>query len=200
QTLSIAIYSEGSIKFSKEIPLGSEFITRDLAVGLRTTMPAAEKIKIEHGAADSRLADAEGEISYVGVDGRSSNKVKSGTMLGIIQPRVQEIFEVVAEQVQASPFADTEITGGVVLSGGGSLLRGSSEAAAQILNMPTRLGLVPPGSAVGPEALLEPAYASALALICHQEAAGGSSSSLDNGRNPEPRWVRKLKSFFKDLV
>ena len=200
QTLSIAIYSEGSIKFSKEIPLGSEFITRDLAVGLRTTMPAAEKIKIEHGAADSRLADAEGEISYVGVDGRSSNKVKSGTMLGIIQPRVQEIFEVVAEQVQASPFADTEITGGVVLSGGGSLLRGTPEAAAQILNMPTRLGLVPPGSAVGPEALLEPAYASALALICHQEGAGGSSSSLDNGRAPEPRWVRRVKAFFKDLI
>jgi cell division protein FtsA len=200
QTLSIAIYSEGSIKFSKEIPLGSEFITRDLAVGLRTTMPAAEKIKIEHGAADSRLADAEGEISYVGVDGRSSNKVKSGTMLGIIQPRVQEIFEVVAEQVQASPFADTEITGGVVLSGGGSLLRGIPEAAAQILNMPSRLGLVPPGSAVGPEALLEPVYASALALICHQEGAGGSSSSLDNGRNPEPRWVRRVKAFFKDLI
>lgn len=200
QSLSIAVYSGGSIKYSKEIPLGSEFITRDLAVGLRTTLPAAEKIKVEHGAADSRFADGEGEVSYVGMDGRTSSKVKSGTVLGIIQPRVQEIFDVVAEKLQESPFADAEITGGVVLSGGGSLLRGMPEAAAQVLNMPTRLGLVPPGAAVGPEALLEPSYVSALALICHPGGEGGSSAALDNGRSSEPRWVRKVRAFFKDIV
>ncbi|MEE8424271.1 MAG: cell division protein FtsA, partial [Elusimicrobiota bacterium] len=104
QSVAVGIFAEGAIRFSKEIAIGSDFITRDLAVGLRTNMPTAEQIKIEHGVAHPGQlnGDGEKEISFTGVDGRTLHEVKAETMMNIILPRVEEIFSLVGEEVQNS--------------------------------------------------------------------------------------------------
>src|SRR5208282_3498331 len=141
QSLSMGIFSEGAIKFSKDIAIGSDFITRDLAVGLRTSVATAERIKLEHGIAHPKLLNGDNEIRFQGVDGRTPRTIKTSTMMNIILPRVEQIFSTVAAEVANSNYADLVVPIGAVLTGGGAQLRGLQDAAEQILNMPVRIGV-----------------------------------------------------------
>lgn len=199
QSIAVGIFAEGVIRFSKEIAIGSDFITRDLAVGLRTNMLTAEKIKIEHGVAHPGQLNGDGEkdISFTGVDGRTSHEVKAETMMNIILPRVEEIFSLVGEEVQNSTFADMVVPGGVILSGGGARMPGIPNAAEQILNMPARMAVVPSSIAQIPESLSDPTYQTALGLVCYPSTAAFHSFVMN--RVPQSRWVRRVKGFFKEL-
>lgn len=197
QSLSLGIFTEGAVVFSKEIAIGSDFITRDLAVGLRTNIPTAEKIKIEHGVAHPSLINGDKDIRFKGVDGRTTHDIKTSTMMNIILPRVEEIFTLVGEEVQNSSFADSVVPGGVILVGGGSLLKGVPDAAEQILNMPARLGLPHPDSVSAPDEYLKATYATALSLVCYPQT--NTFHSYNRIRSPEPRWIRRTKAYFKDL-
>jgi cell division protein FtsA len=118
QSVSIGVYCEGAIKYSKELGLGSDFITRDLAIGLKTSIATAEKIKVEHGIAHPELLNGDSDIECHGIDGRTPMRVKTSTMMGIILPRVEEIFSIVAEDLQNSSYADVVAPGGAILTGG----------------------------------------------------------------------------------
>jgi len=199
QTLSVAVYSDGALKFSAEKPLGSDHITKDLAMGLRTNMQIAEKLKIEHCFAHPSLYNGESEIPFKGVDGRTGHTVKPSTLMNIVLPRVEEIFTVVGESVQGSDFSDMVVPGGVIVSGGGSLLHGMADAAAQILQVPARTGVVPGEGIHAPDELLHPTFATALALVDYSQRRGASPASIGTRRSTDPRWMRKLKKFFEDL-
>ncbi|MBI4385912.1 MAG: cell division protein FtsA, partial [Elusimicrobia bacterium] len=136
QSISMGIFAEGAIKYSRDLDVGSDFITRDIAVGLRTTVAAAEKIKLENGLAHPKLLNGDAEVRFVGIDGRKTHTVKTSTLMGIILPRVEQIFTVIGEEVANSNFGDLIVPIGGVLTGGGALLRGLPEAAEQILSMP----------------------------------------------------------------
>ena len=165
QTLSLAIYSQGSIRFSRELELGSDFITRDLAYGLKTTMGTARQIKERYGAALTKDVNPEEEVAFVGIDGRSQQTVKTKTVVSYIQPRIEEIFATVRDEVVKSGLEDLCVPGGAILTGGGSQLNSMAEAAAQILEMPVRLG--PPRGEFSPESekYLTPAYAAGLGVL-----------------------------------
>ncbi len=199
QSISLGIYAEGWIKYSKDIAVGSDAITRDLAVGLRTSVATAEKIKLAHGLAHPRLLNGDKEIEFAGVDGRSQHRIKTSTMMEIILPRVEQIFSAVSEEVANSNFADMLLPVGSVLTGGGAMLRGMPEAAEQILNMPVRLGLAHGELVSVPEPLINPTYATALGLLVFSQAqspwAGGGGTL---GRKTAGL-RRKISSFFEDL-
>ncbi|MBI5243944.1 MAG: cell division protein FtsA [Elusimicrobia bacterium] len=199
QSISLAIYGEGSIKFTKELPVGAEFITRDIAHALRTNMLVAEKIKIERGVAHPRFAGDDGAIDYVGVDGRIARTIKTSAMNQVILPRVEEIFTLISNAVQDSPFADIAQAGGAILSGGGSMLRGMPEAAEQVLAMPARPGLVPPGSIAGDERFFDPAFASAISLVCYPNTGMFESLGRGDGRHGEARWMKGIRRIFQDM-
>ena len=200
QSISLAVYSEGALKFTKELPIGTEFITRDIAHALRTNMPTAERIKIEHGVAHPRLAgeDKDKEISYLGVDGRSPRSTKKSMVLQVVLPRVEEIFTLISDAVKDSPFEDAA-QAGVILSGGGSMLLGMPEAAEQVLAMPARLGLVPPGGIVGDEKFFDATYASAIGLLCYPKSVLSGNLSRGNGSRKESRLTRRLKAWLKEI-
>jgi cell division protein FtsA len=197
QTLSIGVYSEGALRYSRELALGADFITRDLAVGLRTNTPTAEKLKIEHGVAHPSLLNGDTDVEFKGMDGRTTLRVKTATIMNIILPRVEEIFTVVSDEVQNSNYADLAVPGGTILSGGGAMLQGMTKACEQVLGMPARPGLVHPDSVSASEALMEPAYATALALVCY--SPDGRHESAGRARGAEPRWMRRVKGIFKEL-
>lgn len=197
QTISLGVYSEGGLRYSKEIPLGADFITRDLAWGLRTSMSAAQRIKEEHGVAHPDLLNGgTGEIAYPGMDGRTTQKAKTRTLVDMILPRVEEIFSVIGDDLNTSNHLDLVIPGGAVLTGGGSGLRGMTQAGTQVLGMPVRSG-IPPGSVeVASEEYLQPSYATAVGLVHH---AVSGTWTHHGPKTARPRWKRRFLGFLNDL-
>ncbi|OGR85036.1 MAG: cell division protein FtsA [Elusimicrobia bacterium RIFCSPHIGHO2_02_FULL_57_9] len=199
QSISLGIYSEGSIRYSKELAIGSDFITRDLAVGLRTSLAAAEKIKMEHAVAHPALLNGDNEIDFHGVDGRSLQKVKTSAMMGIILPRVEEIFSLIADDLQNSSYADLVVSGGAVITGGGSLMRGTTAAAEQILGMPVRVGMAHPDFFEAESPWLNPTYATALGLLhFSRQVRWGCGLNRFISRK-KPMWLRRITSVFEDI-
>lgn len=167
-TIDLAIYLKGSVRYTKELPLGSEAITRDLAYGLRTSGSIAREIKEKYGVAmlsylESKERESEG-IKYLSVDGRSERSVSRRTICEIIQPRVEETFSLVNELVENSGFAE-EIPAGAILTGGGSLLKGITYAAEEILGIPARLGLPQEITSNLAGVTLDPTYATVCGLL-----------------------------------
>ncbi|MBI4054839.1 MAG: cell division protein FtsA [Elusimicrobia bacterium] len=195
QTVGVAVYAEGSIRFSRELALGSDLITRDLAYGLRTSLVAAQNIKERHGAALSSLLNGEEDVEFLGVDGRSPRKIKQRTLVEIIQPRVEEIFTVVMEELQSSGLADVVVPGGAILTGGGSLLRGMPEAAEQILGMPVRMGLAQIPIVGTQDISTHPSYVTALGLLRYPEKL----TSLAASAKKKSGWRRRVTAFFEDI-
>jgi cell division protein FtsA len=195
QSISLGVWSEGSIRYSKELAVGSDFITRDLAVGLRTSINTAERLKVSHGIAHPSLLNGDDEIEFNGVDGRTPVRIKSSAMMGIILPRVEEIFSMVAEDLQGSGYSDLVGPGGVILTGGGSLMRGTAKAAEQIMGLTVRHGVPHPDHVLADEKWLDPMYATALGLLTF---SGGTGVTRITQRK-RPVWLRKLSSVFEDI-
>ncbi len=177
QTTSLAVFAEGSVRFTKELPLGSDAITHDLSHALRTSLLQAQSMKERYGAASRELAegDLDEEIEYTSVDGRTPRHVKRHVLFDYISPRVEEIFTVVNEELQNSNYAEHVAGVGVILTGGGALLPGAAQAAEQILEIPVRLGL-PQGIAGPPDIIGHPSYATALGLVHYRHMGEWSRS------------------------
>jgi len=199
QSLSIGVYCEGAIKYSKEIAIGSDFITRDLAVGLKTSIATADRIKIEHGIAHPSLLNGDADVDCHGIDGRTPLRIKTSTMMGIILPRVEEIFSVVAEDLQNSSYADVVTPGGAILTGGGSLMRGTVEAAHQILGLPVRLGVPHPDMVHSDEKWLSPVYSTALGLLLYGTQPRWGLSDGRAVKRQKPLWMRKISAVLQEL-
>lgn len=199
QSLSIGVYCEGAIKYSKEIPIGSDFITRDLAVGLKTSIATADRIKIEHGIAHPSLLNGDADVDCHGIDGRTPLKIKTSTMMSIILPRVEEIFSVVAEDLQNSSYADVVAPGGAILTGGGSLMRGTAEAAHTILGVPVRHGVPHPDMVHSDEKWLSPVYSTALGLLLYGAAPRWGVNESRTVKRQKPVWMRKISAVLQEL-
>jgi cell division protein FtsA len=196
QTISLGIYSEGSIKYTKELSIGSDFITRDLAFGLRTSLATAETIKEKHGVALSSLIEGEEDITFVGVDGRTPHTIKPRTLLEFVQPRIEQIFSVVSEDLHNSNYSDLIAPSGAILTGGGALLKGMQEAASEMLEMPVRVGRPHRDTLEGPEGLLSLPNATSLGLVCYPTLTGagvGMRQARKGGLK------KKFSSLFEDI-
>ncbi|HOW27066.1 MAG TPA: cell division protein FtsA [Elusimicrobiota bacterium] len=197
QSTSMAIYTEGSIRFTKELPIGADAITHDLAHALRTSILQAQQTKERYGAASREFAqgDVDEEIEYIGVDGRTPKTIRRHLLFDYIAPRVEEIFMLIQEELQNSNYAEQVSAGGVVLTGGGSLLTGLSAAAEQILELPVRLGV--PHDVHGPaDIVAHPSYATAVGLL-HYRHTGDWSRSHRSAKKTGA-W-QKVRSYFGDM-
>ncbi len=199
QSISLGVYCEGAIKYSKEIAFGSDFITRDLAVGLKTSIATAERIKVEHGIAHPSLLNGDADIECHGIDGRTPLRVKTSTMMGIILPRVEEIFSAVASDLQDSSYADVVAPGGAILTGGGSLMRGTIDAAQVVMGVPVRRGVPHPDAVQAAEAWLSPAYSTALGLLQYSTAPRWGGVDTRSVMRKRPLWMRKITGMIEEL-
>lgn len=138
-TTDIAMYSGGNIVHSCVLALGGNHITNDLALGLRTPAEEAEKIKIKYGCAMKHMVNDDETIEVPGVGGRESRVVQRKTVAEIIEPRVEEIFSLIHQEMKKSGFAET-MASGVVMTGGSSLLSGCTFLAEKTFGMPVKIG------------------------------------------------------------
>jgi cell division protein FtsA len=138
-TTDLAVYHEGAIKHTAVVGVGGKDITSDLAIGLRTPLDQAERLKCNYGSALSSLVDASEMVIVPGVAGREAKEVSRSVLASIIEPRAEEIFSLVARELKKGHFTEM-LAAGVILTGGGAQLEGILELAEQIFDLPSKLG------------------------------------------------------------
>lgn len=164
-TTEIALFSQGSVKHTAILPLGGQHITSDISIGLRTAAPEAERIKKKFGAALGSMADLADTVEVSGLGERGSRIVARKLLVEIIQARAEEILELAQREIARSGF-DKVLAGGLVLTGGSSILNGITDLAELVLGLPTRLG-VPQKTGGLVDEVLSPAYAAAVGLALY---------------------------------
>ncbi len=178
---SIAVFYEGSVVFTDVVPVGGDHVTKDIARGLSTSLAHAERLKTLYGHAMVTDADAHEtiEVPQVGEDDEANaRQVPRSLLVGIVQPRLEETFELVRSYLEASGF---DKLGGrrVVLTGGASLLPGMCDLGGLILDKQLRIGR--PTRVQGlAEATAGPAYATCAGLLIH----GAAEDTAAPGKSP----------------
>jgi cell division protein FtsA len=158
-TAEISLFQHGKLRQLVTIPVGGDHITSDLAMGLRTSNLNAESIKIEHGTALVSLADAEKSIEVSSIGSKERRKVSEKEIASYIEPRVQEIFQIIREEMMKMGWAQLP-PAGVVLSGGVSAMAGMLDAAR--LRLKSEQVRRAAGDYIGVQ---NPIYATALGLL-----------------------------------
>jgi cell division protein FtsA len=138
-TTDLAVFHEGAIKHTAVVSLGGKNVTSDLAIGLRTPLEQAEQLKCKYGSALASIVNASEMVTVPGVAGRESKEVSRSVLASIIEPRMEEIFSLVARELKKGRLTDA-LASGVVLTGGASQLHGVAELAEQIFDLPAKLG------------------------------------------------------------
>ena len=138
-TTDIVIYSEGSLRHTAVLGLGGNHVTNDIAVGLRTPTIEAEKIKHKYGCAMSSLIHRDDTIEVPSVGGRKPRVVSKQVLCEIIEPRLEEIFILVQNEIAKAGFENL-LGSGIVVTGGSTIMEGVPELAEKILDLPVRRG------------------------------------------------------------
>jgi cell division protein FtsA len=164
-TTDIAVYHNGTIKHTAVISLGGNQITGDIAVGIRTPSEEAEKIKKKFGCCMTSMIDKNETIEVPSVGGRKPRIVSRQILGEIIEPRVEELFQLVNHEITKSGY-DSVITSGIVLTGGTAIMDGMLELAEQVFNLPVRRGL-PTGIGGLVDVVKSPMYSTGVGLVLY---------------------------------
>jgi len=169
-TTSLVIFLENAPCYSAVLPVGAKNVTNDLAIGLRLSLDGAEKLKIalsekkeEIMKKDEKGAADEIDLAQLGIFEETKQVSRKTLVEGIIKPRLNEIFSLVAAEIQKSGFAGLTPSG-VVLTGGGALTQGAVEACRRNLSLPVRIG-IPNGVSGLVDDILNPAFAASIGLL-----------------------------------
>jgi cell division protein FtsA len=164
-TTDIAVFFEGTVRHTAVIPLGGSNVTNDLAIGLRTPVERAESLKLQSGCALTSMVGPEEGVRVPSVGGRPDRDISRHMLSMMIEPRVEEIFVLAQKEIRKGHAAEL-LAGGVVITGGASLMPGMVELAAQIFDLPVRRG-DPTGVSGLSEAVSGPRYATGVGLALH---------------------------------
>jgi cell division protein FtsA len=198
-TTDIALFHEGSIRHTSVIGLGGNSVTNDIAIGLRTPAREAERIKERYGAAMTRLVDQDEEIVVPHMAGQGERPVKRRTLVSIIQPRMEEILQLVLADIGKSRWHD-KIPAGVVLTGGASALTGTTELAERVLETPIRIGY-PLGVTGLVDSVDDPRFATGVGLVLYARDRGREENRFATG-DDDPLWnriVERMKEWIHDF-
>ncbi|MGE5395942.1 MAG: cell division protein FtsA [Chitinophagales bacterium] len=195
-TCNIGIFLDGYIVFTAVLPVGGDYITRDLAIGLKTTMEEAQTVKEENGLAILKDARDDITITMKGIYGKETRQVSERVIASIIEPRVGEILELINTELERSGFKNM-LPGGIVLTGGTALLKGILPACEEYLKLPARVGF-PENIGTVPSDCYSPEYTALLGSLLH--AAKDISSGRDPGHELFSNGIlTRVVSWFKDL-
>ena len=162
-TTDIAVFNEGSIRHTAVIPIAGDQVTNDIAVAFRTPTQYAEDIKVRYACALRQLANPGERIEVPGVGDRSARQLERQTLAEVVEPRYEELLNLVLEELRRSGFEE-ECAAGVVLTGGSSKMEGVVELAEEIFHMPVRLG-VPEHVSGHSELMRNPIHATGVGLL-----------------------------------
>ncbi len=194
-TTSLVAYEESKVVHARSIPVGSGYITNDIAIGLKTSVDVAEKLKVAFGSAISREVSRRDTVNLTDVDASAEGEVSRRFLAEIIEVRLAETLGFVQEELKTVG-RDIQLPGGVVITGGGAKLANITDLVKQELKLPVQLGF----PNVGIFDIMNPAHEELLDDTEFSTAVGlvlwGSKQEESAFSNP----VGALKSFLKNLI
>ncbi|MBI5809881.1 MAG: cell division protein FtsA [Deltaproteobacteria bacterium] len=196
-TTDIALYHNGTIKYTTVISLGGNQVTGDISVGLRTPTAEAEGIKKKYACALAAMVSKEEMIDVPSVGGSKSRKVSRYTLCEIVEPRLEEIFELVKREIVKSGY-DSLVSSGVVLTGGAAAMEGITELAEQVFNLPVRRGL--PINITGlVDVVKSPSFATGVGLIRYGSRSIGSAQFQRGSGNILNKLTTRMQKWVKEF-
>ena len=168
-TTELVVYGGGVVRHTGGVAIGGDHFTNDLAVGLRTPIPEAERIKKRHGVAAASLMRTDDAIEIASVGDRPPRTIFTRMLTEIIEPRAQELLSMVADDLQRAGLVK-QIPAGFVLAGGGAQLNGLLEMVEDGFHLPGRVA-EPKGILDLPEQVAVPEYATAVGLVLYAAKA-----------------------------
>jgi len=199
-TSDIIIFNNNSIIHTGAIPFGGDNLTKDIAYGLNTSLENAEILKCKNGIAKESLADDQKIIKIFGTNGREDKEISEKYLASIIQPRVNEIFNLAKTEVERSDY-NGDFTFGIILTGGGASLNGIIDIAQEIFNMPVKIGI--PDTINGKaEIINNPRYATGIGIIKYvieNKEMLNEQFEVNNNNSSINTFINKIKNVFKKL-
>jgi cell division protein FtsA len=166
-TTDITIFQEGIIRHTAVVPFGGDVITKDIKEGCTVMYDQAEKLKIKFGSALAEEISDNRIITIPGLKGRDPKEIAEKNLAMIIQARLEEIFDLVHWEIQRSGY-ERKLIGGIVLTGGGALLRNMALLASYQTGLEARVGFPTERLASGyREEISSPIYATGIGLLIH---------------------------------
>ena len=195
-TADLAIFERGSLWHTGVVAVGGDHFTNDIAVGLRTPVPDAEKVKRKSGCALSSMVDEEDTIEVASVGGRKPRLMARRILSEILQPRAEEIFHLVWDEIRRAGY-EKALNSGIVLTGGGSILEGMPEIAEQIFDLPIRRG-APVDVGGLADHVSSPTFATPVGLVLYAHRNREPETARMGGGAFE-RMAGKLRGIFKEF-
>ncbi len=193
-TTDFVLLHDGTVKHTAIIGIGGNHITNDIAAGLRTPFNDAERLKQLYGCAAARMVTEDERVQIPNIAGKGAGTVSRQILCEIIEPRLDEIFELVQKEIAKSGY-ENSLASGVVVTGGAMLLPGAIEMAERAFGLPVRLGV--PAHVVGLlNVINNPVYAVAVGLVLH----GMKRRERNVYRVREDKMLSKVKHRMSDWL
>ncbi|MFG6137542.1 MULTISPECIES: cell division protein FtsA [Halomonas] len=188
-TTDIAVFTEGAIRHTAVIPIAGDQVTNDIAMALRTPTQHAEEIKVKYACALTQMAASDEMIKVPSVGDRPARDLSRQSLAEVVEPRYEELFTLVRDELRRSGFEDL-VAAGVVLTGGTSRMEGVVELAEEIFHMPVRIAC--PQNVRGlADVVRNPIYSTGVGLLHYalNEArqGHGQQETSGSGMSAQPR-------------
>lgn len=194
---SYTVYEEGDLIHCGVVPIGSSHITNDIAIGIRTSIDVAEKLKLKHGFALPEKVSEKEEVDLKSLDKKEEGVASIRYISEIIEARLKEILLLIQERLQAIG-RDGTLPAGVILTGGGAKLEGIVELTKETLRLPAQIGtpIIEIGGLI--DKLDDPVYSTSIGLMLwgrdkSQSNFLGDGSAVSDAYN-------KARKFFKQFL
>ncbi len=194
-TTDLAVFNSGAIRHTAVIPIAGDQVTNDIAISLRTPTQYAEEIKIKYACALSQLAAADESIEVPSVGDRPSRRLARQTLAEVVEPRYEELFGLIRDELRRSGFEEM-VAAGVVLTGGSAKMEGAVELAEEVFHMPVRLGLPQHVRGLG-DVVRNPIHATGVGLLLYARDRAdrqGADTPVSSGMRDV--WSR-MKAWFQ---
>jgi len=195
-TTDFAIFERGSLWHTGVLAVGGDHFTNDIAVGLRTPIPEAEKVKRRSGCALTSMVGEDETMDVPSVGGRKPRVMSRRILSEILQPRAEEICHLLWDEIRRAGY-EKSLNSGIVLTGGGAMLDGMAEIAEQIFDLPVRRGC-PAGVGGLADHVNNPAFATAVGLTMYGNSHGAGEPARV-GAGALGRMAGRIRTLFKEF-
>lgn len=213
-TTDMAIFQDGIIRHTAVIPLGGDIITEDVKEGCTIIRKHAEELKVKFGSALANENKDEEIVAIPGLRGRPPKEISLKNLASIVQARMEEIIEHIYYEIKNSGF-EKKLIAGIVLTGGGALLRHSAQLTEFMTGMDTRIGYPNEHLAKDvPDEMASPMFATGIGLVIEglervekqkrREAKASNEPAPDKKKTKErkekkpPSFLKKIQDFFEN--
>ena len=212
-TTDVAVFEDHTIRHTAVIAVAGNHVTEDIRKGLGVMRNQAEQLKRQFGCALIDLTEDGERIRMPGLGGRQEKEISSSALAQIIQPRLEEILEITAIEIRRSGYGKY-LSAGAVLTGGGSMIRGTRELANEILGLETRVGSPKKRGGGLWEEVSDPKYATGVGLVLYgldpkmmktvtqdngARRLSGAASYSGRSSSSWGRIVERMKGWFDEL-